>query len=163
MTQETNSKSRISLIIVLGSVVIGAGLFLLVALLVQWSRPTRTPVEMVTAALTVIPAPTYTPTQIIIDVEDTLEPEIPEGSSDGLLAIGAYVKVSGTGGVGLRLRSQPGLDADSPFLGVEDEIFIIEEGPQEVDGYTWWYLVAPFEGDRSGWAAANYLEIVQQP
>jgi hypothetical protein len=111
----------------------------------------------------VIPAPTYTPTQIIIEEEDTVEPEIPEGPSDELLTVGAYVKVSGTGGVGLRLRSEPGLDADSPFLGVEDEIFIIEEGPQEADGYTWWYLVAPFEGERSGWAAANYLEIVQQP
>lgn len=163
MNQEVNSKSRTSLIIVLGSVLIGAGVFILIALLVQWSRPSRNPVEEVTAALTVFLAPTYTPTQVLIEVEETLEPEIPEGSSEGVLSVGAYVKVSGTGGVGLRLRNQPGLDAESPFLGVEDEIFIIEDGPKEADGFVWWYLTAPFEADRTGWAAANYLEIVQQP
>jgi hypothetical protein len=33
----------------------------------------------------------------------------------------------------------------------------VEDGPQEVDDFTWWYLVAPFDETRSGWAVANYL------
>lgn len=150
-------------LIIFGSVVLGGVVFFLLILLLFWSRPLRTPVEAVTAALTVIPASTSTPTQAKIEVVETPEPTIPEGLSAANLSIGSYVKVSGTGGIGLRLRKQPGLDAESQFLGVEDEIFVIEDGPKEADGYIWWFLVAPFEENRNGWAAANYLEIIQQP
>ncbi len=163
MKQAPAGRSRFSPLIVIGSVVIGGGLFLLVILLVNWSRPTRPPVEVVTAALTLIPAPTYTPTQVKAEEEPTPTSAFPEGSSNGIFSVGAYVKVSGTGGAGLRLRTQPGLEAEPEFLGVEDEIFKIEAGPEEVDGYVWWYLVAPFEASTNGWAVANYLEIVQEP
>jgi hypothetical protein len=74
-----------------------------------------------------------------------------------------FVKISGTEGAGLRLRSQPGLDYQPRFLGIEDEIFQIEDGPESADGYVWWYLVAPFEANRNGWAVSNYLEVIQEP
>jgi len=156
-------KLQLSPLSILGSVVLGGVIFSLLIALLFWSRPTRSPVEAVTAALTVIPAPTASPTLVTVAVVDTPESTIPEGFSPNNLSVGSYVKVSGTAGLGLRLRLQPGLDAESQFLGVEDEIFFIEEGPKEADGYTWWFLVAPFEENRNGWAAANYLEIVQQP
>lgn len=156
-------KFRISPLVIFGSVVLGGLVFFLLISLLFWSRPSRTPVEAVTAALTVIPAPTSTPTQVTIELVETPKPTIPEGSSAINLSVGNYVKVSGTGGVGLRLRVQPGLDAESQFLGVEDEIFLIEDGPKEADGYIWWFVVAPFEENRNGWAAANYLEVIQQP
>ena len=127
------------------------------------SRPQRKPIGDVTVALTVIPALTRTPTQVPTDEDISPESTFPVGNPDSDLSIGAFVKVSGTGGAGLRLRLNPGLEAEPQFLGFEDEIFKIEEGPEEVDGYTWWYLVAPFESERIGWAAANYLEIVQEP
>jgi hypothetical protein len=117
---------------------------------------------VVTAALTVIPAPTITPIQAVITEETGFDTEIPQ-TTPGLISLDAFVKVSGTGGAGLRLRSSPGLQGTPQYLGLEDEIFKVESGPEEADGYTWWYLVAPFESNRKGWAAANYLEIVQEP
>jgi hypothetical protein len=131
--------------------------------LITWSKPPRPPVGLVTAVLTVVPAPTPTPTQALTEAALPLDEPLPEAASDGIFSLGAFVKVSGTGGAGLRLRSSPGLEGDPQFLGLEDEIFKIEAGPEEADGYIWWYLVAPFEEGRNGWAAANYLEIVQEP
>ena len=73
------------------------------------------------------------------------------------------MKINGTEGAGLRLRSLPGLEYEPRFLGVEDEIYQIEDGPKESDDYVWWYLVAPFEPNRNGWAVSNYLQVVQEP
>lgn len=79
------------------------------------------------------------------------------------IGVGAYVKVAGTGGEGLRLRDEPGLEGNIRLLGGETEVFIVNEGPLEVDGYTWWYLVGSYDEDRQGWAAADYLSIVDNP
>ena len=48
---------------------------------------------------------------------------------------------------------------------VADEfgIFLVKNGPQQADGYTWWYLVAPYDSTRAGWAAANFLAVVPSP
>ena len=81
----------------------------------------------------------------------------------GVIAIGSYVQVIGTGGTGLRLRDQPGLGGQVLMLGSEAEVFRVEEGPKDVDGYTWWYLVGPFDDQRRGWAVVNYLQVVQSP
>jgi hypothetical protein len=81
----------------------------------------------------------------------------------GNLSVGAYVQVTGTGGDGLRLRSEPGLDSDVRMLGLEGEVFVVQEGPQDADDYTWWYLVGPFDETRRGWAVANFLQVVQNP
>ncbi len=43
------------------------------------------------------------------------------------------------------------------LLGTEAEVFKVEDGPMEADGYTWWYLVGPFDPDRKGWGVADYL------
>lgn len=137
---------------------IALGIFVL-----NWARPERTPVGVVTAALTVIPAPTATQTPSPTPVPPTPNPEAPPAPPEGTLKIGAMVKISGTEGAGLRLRSQPGLDYQPLFLGMEDEVFEIQDGPQETDDYVWWYLVAPFEPNRKGWAVSNYLQIIQEP
>lgn len=81
----------------------------------------------------------------------------------GVIAIGAYVQVVGTEGTGLRLRDQPGLNGQVLLLGSEAEVFRVEDGPRDVDGYTWWYLVGPFDEQRRGWAVVNYLQVVQNP
>jgi hypothetical protein len=77
--------------------------------------------------------------------------------------IGAFVEITGTGGDGLRLRAEPGLDSDVRMLGGEAEVFQIRDGPREADGYTWWYLVALIDETRNGWAVSNYLAVVQNP
>lgn len=149
--------------VIIGAVVIGGGLFFSLAFLLNSSRPTRVPVGVVTAALTVVPLPTASPTlppspQVTL-VETNTAPTA--GSSE--LQLGSFVQVSGTGGLGLRLRSNPGLDFEPVYVGMEDEIFRIEDGPQSANDYIWWYLVAPFDPERNGWAVSNYLQPVQEP
>jgi hypothetical protein len=39
----------------------------------------------------------------------------------------------------------------------------VEDGPKDVDGFTWWYLVGPYDASRRGWAVSNYLSVVQNP
>jgi hypothetical protein len=75
----------------------------------------------------------------------------------------AYVQISGTGGDGLRLRVEPGLKSEVRILGAEDEVFEVKDGPREADGFTWWYLVGPYDQTRRGWAVSNYLQVVQNP
>jgi hypothetical protein len=163
MGQVRANKTTFPAGIIIGAVVFGGGLLLFLILILNWSRPPKTPVGVVTAALTVIPVPTITNTPVIIT--NTLESDLdyPEAPPIGDFRVGTFVKISGTGGAGLRLRFNPGLEAEPQFLGIDDEIFKIEDGPEESDGYTWWYLVAPFDPSRSGWAVSNYLEVVQEP
>ncbi|WP_298010590.1 MULTISPECIES: SH3 domain-containing protein [Anaerolinea] len=108
------------------------------------------------AILTVIPAPTVTPTPLFIITET---PEIASVEINGI-SIGVYVQISGTGGDGLRLRSGPGKEFPPLFLGYESEVFEVKDGPKFSDGITWWYLVAPYDQTRSGWAASDYLKLV---
>jgi hypothetical protein len=77
--------------------------------------------------------------------------------------VDGYVQITGTGGDGLRLRTEAGLGSEVRFLGLEDEVFLIQDGPQNADGYVWWYLVAPFDETRRGWAVSNFLQVVQNP
>jgi hypothetical protein len=42
-------------------------------------------------------------------------------------------------------------------------VFLVSDGPQEVDGLTWWYLVGFFDESRNGWAASNFLQVIQNP
>jgi len=89
-------------------------------------------------------------------------PPPPSPPSDNF-TLGAYVQVTGTSGEGLRLRDQPGLGSKILLLSSEAEVFRIDDGPQEIDGYTWWYLVGPFDENRKGWAVSNYLTVIQNP
>jgi hypothetical protein len=111
-----------------------------------------------TAIMMVIPAPTSTP---IILPTIPITPTAASGqASNGGIAIGNYVQIVGTGSDGLRLRSGPGMDNPMRFIGMDAEVFLVKDGPKETDGFTWWYLVAPYDQSRSGWAASKYLEIV---
>jgi hypothetical protein len=88
---------------------------------------------------------------------------VPPSPPAGEISIGAYVQILDTGGAGLRLRSEPSLNGQVLLLGSEAEVFEVKDGPVEMDGYTWWYLVGPFDETRRGWAVANYLNLVQNP
>jgi hypothetical protein len=88
---------------------------------------------------------------------------VPLPPASEAISIGALVQVSGTGGDGLRLRAEPGLNSQVLFLGLESEVFQVSDGPRQADGYTWWLLVAPYDPTLSGWAVANYLVVVQSP
>ncbi len=155
-------RRRIPFLEIFGAIIIGLGLLFFVLFLLNLTRPPRTPVGLVTAILAVIPAPTETP------VPPTPEPVTPTAIPDvppdpGGIAIGTYVQVSGTGGDGLRVREGPGLGYEPQFVGLESEIFQTIAGPQEVDGYIWWHLAAPYDESINGWAVSNYLEVVDAP
>jgi len=131
----------------------------------QMLREPPTATALPTAVMTVVPAPTNTPLVVI----PTLAPTVTATPADivvlppenPLIGVGAHIQVKGTGGDGLRLRAEPNTSASPRFLGVETEVFEVKDGPREADGFTWWYLVAPMDPSRAGWAVSNYLELVQ--
>jgi hypothetical protein len=82
----------------------------------------------------------------------------------GEVKIGEYVQVFGTGDAGtLNLRAEPSLAAPVNYVALEREVLQVQAGPKEANGITWWYLVDPASSTRSGWAAQNYLQVVQGP
>ena len=146
--------------IILGAIFFAGILTLTTVVLIGWTAPRPVSgVGFVPADLTVIPVPTATfntpPTA-------TLDPFAPTPTPTGV-TLGAYVQITGTAGEGLRIRSAPGLNGESAFLGYDSEVFIVREGPQNADGYVWWYLVAPYDDKRAGWAAADYLTYIPAP
>lgn len=146
---------------------IGFGVLLAAAALgLLWlTRTNNPPAGGQSATVTVIPAATITPTSTPPTPTLPVEPT-PSGlplPPPGDISMEAYVQITGTGGDGLRLRSDPGLDSDVRMLGEEAEVFVVTDGPQDADGYTWWYLVSPSDETRRGWAVSNYLMVVQNP
>ena len=71
--------------------------------------------------------------------------------------MGDLVQVQGTQGDGLRLRTGAGLDAEIRLVALESEVFEVQDGPVEADGYMWWFLVNPYDSSMRGWGVANYL------
>jgi hypothetical protein len=61
------------------------------------------------------------------------------------------------------LRTEASLNSEIRFLGLESEVFEVLEGPEVADDFTWWFLVAPFDPDRRGWAVAPYLAVIENP
>jgi hypothetical protein len=140
-----------------------AGLLLLITLIaIGWTSPRFSPnVGFAPADLTMIPAPTHTPQILPTPTFD------PSATTPTLLAdtigIGGYVQISGTEGDGLRIRATAGLNGETVFRGEESEVFLVKDGPQQADGYTWWYLVAPYDETRAGWAVVDFLAAVPPP
>lgn len=150
--------------LIIGAILFGLGLTVATFLLLLLTRSVQVPPGIPTAALTVIALPTETPVSpspTQIDLPTATPPQLPPATDD--IAIGSYVQIKGTGGDGLRLRAAPGLNSEVLLLGLEDEVFIVQDGPQIVDDYTWWYLEGLFDASRRGWAVANYLAVVQRP
>jgi hypothetical protein len=137
-----------------------AGCLLLFTLVsIGWTRArTSAKLGFVPADLTIIPPSTSTPSPTQIPTPAGTGTVVP-----GQIGVGAYVQITGTEGAGLRIRSAPGLNSDTVFQGQEAETFQVTDGPQQADGYTWWYLVAPYDKTRAGWAAADFLAAVPAP
>jgi len=146
--------------VILGALVV-AGLLLLVTMIsIGWtSAPRSSNVGFVPAYLTVIPASTATSNA---PATATIDPFAPTPVPTGI-AIGNYAQITGTEGEGLRIRSEPGLNGEPVFLGFDSEAFLVQDGPREADGYTWWYIVAPYDETRAGWAAADFLTYIPSP
>jgi len=155
-----NARELFNRWVILGALFLAGFLLLVTAISIGLTAArTSSDVGPVPADVTVIPAPTSTsgaPPTPTIDPFAT--PTSPAG-----IAIGNYVQISGTEGQGLRIRKDPGLCGEFEFLAYDSEVFTVQDGPRDVDGYTWWYLVAPYDDTRTGWAAADFLSYVPAP
>jgi hypothetical protein len=137
--------------VILTVVLLGAGYF---------TRSSSYAVPAESPAITIVFPPTATATSFIPTATpqptDTPTPVPPPIAQDGI-QVGSLVEITGTEGDGLRLREEPSLDGRITFLGLENEVFEVREGPRQVDGYEWWYLSNPYNREKEGWAVANYI------
>jgi len=148
---------KINIWVILGALIVAGGMTVLLIVLAYFMPPPAQ--AQVEPALTLIPGPTPTPTTPLSLATSTSTPPV---SVDGI-SVGVYVKVTGTEGAGLRLRAEPGTDKALNFVGMDEELFQVKDGPQDADGYTWFLLQAPYDPNRSGWAASKYLTVVAAP
>ena len=142
----------------LGALLVAVCLLLVTLIAIGWTSVRQSPpLGFVPADLTIIPPSTHTP--------PATETALPAGTATpvGGIGIGAFVQITGTEGAGLRIRREPGQAGQTEFLGEEEETFVVKDGPRTADGYTWWYLEAPYDETRAGWAAADYLAGVPAP
>jgi hypothetical protein len=170
MTKITIERPKITLLTCFTALLVIVILAVILVFSIQLSFPAvNKPPVQTQQPFTVIPAPSVTIPVILPTV--TIAPNVtvvPTPVPSGEMGIGAYVQISGTGGDGLRLRAGPGTANPPLFLGMESEVFQVRDGPKESDGFTWWYLVAPYDENRNGWAVQNYLSVItdkptQQP
>lgn len=145
----------------IGVAILSLGVFLGTILALR-AQPERKPLG--TAVLYIIPAPedtkpvpTATPT---LTPEPVIQPDPPGGVG---VSVGALVQISGTGGTGLRIRTDPNLQGQVKFLGLEAEVFQVKDGPRQADGYSWWFLEAPYDTTLNGWAVGDFLQVIQNP
>lgn len=147
--------------VIYGALGFAAFLLFLTLIIIGWTSPRFSPeVGFAPADLTMIPAPTHTPN---VTVAPTNDPSITPTPDLTTINIEGYVQITGTEGEGLRIRLAPGLNGETVFRGEEAEVFVVKDGPQSADGYTWWYLVAPYDTTRAGWAAADFLAVIPSP
>lgn len=160
MKQILNGKVLVAMLVIASLLLCGSLIYIFVA---RPAASTPDP-EPATGALTVIPAPTSTPgipPPTLTPLPATPAPTSTPGP--GEIARGVYVQINNTGEQGLNIRSEPGLTSPVIFSGYDAEVFLVTDGPQQVDGYTWWYLTASYDTTRFGWAAQDFLEVVQTP
>ncbi len=154
------AKRRVSGWFYLAGLLAGVALFSMLWILLWLAKPAAGPPVQPTAVITVILAPTSTPTLLPGEsVAQTPTPE--EGMVIGGIGKGLYVQIYGTGGDGLRLRGSASTSGEIRFLGYESEVFLVTDGPKNADGYIWWYLTAPYDESRSGWAVADFLKVIE--
>lgn len=157
MISDDKKKTLINILI---AVFIGGGFFLGAFALFLLS-PGQETIEPSAPIVQTIARPTPTSTPLPTQI-----PGETEGSNGTVIVdeiqIGSVVQIFNTGGAGLRLRSNPGTSSSIQFIGEELEPFSVINGPVEQDGYVWWYLESPYDPSRSGWAAAEYLQLIQE-
>lgn len=137
------------------------GLVIIGVVILFLGRDTTPPVAMV-PEVTLIVAPTLTPTVLNPTQTPTPTPTSIFFLPEGVIGVGVYVQVTGTGTAGLRMRGEPGLDGSVNFSAMESEVFLVIDGPELNDGYTWWHLEAPYDQDRNGWSAADFLTPIKE-
>lgn len=126
--------------------------------------PSPTPIFVVITATPTLGAPGETPGGVA-QLEPSVTPTLDVTATSEATAapasiqVGSQVVVEGTDGAGLAVRQGPGVSFTFFFIADDGDEFIVEAGPREADGYTWWYLSDPADANRAGWAVADYLQV----
>lgn len=149
--------------VILGALITAGILSLIVFLAVYLSRPLPTPTPQGTVLINVIRNPSATSTVASTVTPLTFTATPAPGAGTGGIYTGAVVKINGTGGDGLRLRSNPGLSGQILFIASEGDLFLVTDGPVEGDGYTWWRLVNQDDTSVEGWGVMDFLLPVEEP
>lgn len=159
--QQQRLKKFVNPVTLITGIILLAGM-VLVGLAVLFLGRDLQPMTVTTPEITKIAAPTLTPVS-------TAQPPTPTPTAtsifflpEGVIGVGAYVQVTGTGGAGLRMRAEPGLAGEVNFTALDAEVFLVIDGPVEADGYTWWLLEAPYDASRSGWSAGDFLTPIEE-
>lgn len=142
--------------VILGAVSVAALVILYIFLIINGDNYSSSLTKTPRANLTVVAALSI-PTMDIGYLTITPTPTIDPGEVVDGISAQKYVKIEGTSGVGLRIRSAPGKNTDTKFIANESEVFIVIGGPQYADDLVWWELTTPYDDTRQGWAAADYL------
>lgn len=160
MNKQTGSKIHI-LTILAGILLAGILIALVVLLLKLGAEETPRDLPEPTPEVTLLAAPTQT--QVLSLPTSTAAPTsmATETLPEGAIVVGDYVKVIGTEGVGLRMRSDPGTTSTVLFMAMDEEVFLVIEGPVEEDGYVWYQLEAPYDETRTGWSADAFLTLIE--
>lgn len=147
--------------VITGAIVFAVALVIYGILTLNGVAYQKATVNQPTAYLTVI-APESIPTQDLSLLSATPTPTL-DASIGDLKGIhqDIYVQIFGTSGAGLRIRQDPGLNTKMNFLAGESEVFKVIDGPVVQDGLIWWKLVTPYDQQRQGWAAADYLAVIE--
>lgn len=158
-------KKILTLKVFIAALIIAAVLLCASILYILEKRPAAgiTGATSASAGLTIIPAATST----TYTLTSTLPPYPPTSMptptpAPGEFAINVYVQVA-TGVDALNLRAEPGLTTAPLSLAFNSEVFLVTKGPEQADGYTWWYLTASYDATRAGWAAQDYLTVIPSP
>jgi hypothetical protein len=123
---------------------------------------TPTPVILViTPTPTIGVEPLVDAPQEVPTPQPTVEEPAPE-EPENVITLGGMVVVSGTEGSGVAIRQGPGTSYQWMAIGNEGDVFLVQDGPRENDGYTWWFIVDPQDANRSGWAAGEFLQATEQ-
>ena len=77
------------------------------------------------------------------------------------LTPGALVRVSGTEGLGLRVRSEARISAPMLYKAREGDTFRVADGPVFQDEIDWWRVCSLRDG-ACGWTAGEFLAVVQE-
>jgi hypothetical protein len=159
-----SSNRLINVKVLLAAVLFGLGL-LAVLLMILYSSRGRQAQAPATAILKIILAPTQTLPGMPVTPTQTAGPAAVQQTPtpSDLIAVGNYVKVSGTGGDGLRLHNDASVSSKVNYVAIDAELFIVMDGPIQADGYIWWELKEPYSDEAIGWGVANYLTAVANP
>ena len=87
-----------------------------------------------------------------IQPEGAMETEIP-----GVLSRSDTIRIGNTGGDGLLIRSNPGIDASPLYWGADGETYVIVDGPEISGNSIWWQIKSVANDEKVGWANHEYL------